>query len=64
MKKQLYVVLLFINKGLELIANFFQSFPATYLERKFAKSVILLVPMPDTNIGITASLLTFWGSNS
>ena len=52
-----------INEGLELVANVFQSFLARYLERNFAKRVVLLVPMPDTDIGITALLLKLRSSN-
>ena len=64
MKKQPYEVLLCINEGLELVANVFQSFLARYLERNFAKRAVLLVPMPDTDIGITALLLKLRSSNS
>ena len=64
MKKQPYEVLLCINEGLELVANVFQSFLARYLERKFTKRVVLLVPMPDMDIGITALLLKLRSSNS
>ena len=60
MKKQPYEVFLCINKGLELVANVFKSFLARYLERKFAKRAILLVPMPD----MTALLLKLRSSNS
>ena len=59
MKKQPYEVFLCINEGLELVANVFKSFLARYLERKFVKRVVLLVPMPDTDIDITA-LLTLY----
>ena len=62
-KKQPYEVLLCINEGLELVANVFQSFLARYLERNFAKRVVLLVPMPDTDIGTTALLLKLRSSN-
>ena len=64
MKKQPYELLLCIHKGLELVANVFQSFVARYLERKFDKRVVLLVPMPDTDIGITALLIQLRTSNS
>ena len=64
MKKQPYEVLLCINESLELVVNVFQSFLAKYLERNFAKRVVLLVPMPDTDIGITALPLKLRSSNS
>ena len=63
-KKQPYEVLLCINEGLELVAIVFKSFLVRYLERKFANGVVLLVPMPDTDIGITALLLKLQSSNS
>ena len=63
-KKQLCQVLLYITEGLELVANVFKSFLTTYLARKFDKRVVLLVLMPDTDIGITASLLKLRSSNS
>ena len=64
MKKQLCQVLLYIKEGLGLVVNVFKSFLATYLARKFNKRVVLLVLMPDTDIGITASLLKLRSSNS
>ena len=64
MKKQPYELLLCINESLELVVNVFQSFLAKYLERNFAKRVVLLVPMPDTDIGITALPLKLRSSNS
>ena len=64
MKKQICQVLLYIKEGLGLVANVFKSFLATYLARKFNKRVVLLVLMPDTDIGITTSLLKLRGSNS
>ena len=63
-KKQLCQVLLYIKEGLGLVANVFKSFLATYLARKFDKRVVLLVPMPNADIGITASLLKLRNSNS
>ena len=63
-KKQLCQVLLYVKEGLGLVANVFKSFLARYLARKFDKRVVLLVLMPDTDIGITASLLKLWSSNS
>ena len=63
-KKQLCQVLLYIKEGLELVANVFKNFLARYLERKFVKRAVLLVPMPDTDIGITALLLKLRSSNS
>ena len=57
-KKQLCQVLLYIKEGLELVANVFKNFLARYLEKKFAKRMVLLVPMPDTDIDITALLLS------
>ena len=59
MKKQPYEVLSCINKCSKLVANVFESFLVRYLERKFIKRAILLVPVPDTDIGITALLLSF-----
>ena len=64
MQKQLCQVLLYIKEGLELVANVFKSFLATYLARKFDKRVALLVLMPDTDIGITALPLKLRSSNS
>ena len=51
-------------KGLELVDNVFKSFLARYVERKFTKKAVLLVPVPDTDIGITALLLKLQSSNS
>ena len=64
MKKQPYEGLLCSNEGLELVANVFRSFLVRYLERKFTKGVVFLVPMPDMDIGIIALLLKLWSSNS
>ena len=64
MKKQPYEVLSCINKCSELVANVFESFLVRYLERKFIKRAILLVPVPDTDIGITALLLKLQSLNS
>ena len=64
MKNQPYEVFLCINEGLELVAHVFKSFLARYLERKFAKRAVLLVPMPDMDIDITALLLKLRSSNS
>ena len=64
MKKQPCQVLLYIKEGLELVANVFKSFLARYLEKKFAKRVVLFVPMSDTDIDITALLLKLRSSNS
>ena len=47
-----------------MAANVFKNFLARYLERKFAKRVVLLVPMPDMDIDITALLLKLQSSNS
>ena len=59
-----YTVVLCCKEGLELVANVFKSFLATYLATKFTKKVVLLVHMPDTDIGITALLLKLRSSNS
>ena len=47
-----------------MVANVFKSFLARYLERKFAKRAVLLVPIPDMDIEITALLLKLQSSNS